>query len=256
MSVGSTLRSWMFLAVLATGCAPATSFPKDTESIGAAASAIIHGTASAESQNAVVLLYRYDPSGTSGTCTGTLLAPNLVLTARHCVSELAEDATPCDERAMGSPILGDLPPEHFFVFPGSVRATYDESVPVGVHGVAIVHDGADHRCGHDLALLVLNEALGGVPIAPVRLETGVQRHDALTAVGWGVTERELFPGHRQQRNVAVTGVGPQKASRAIAGMPAGDFSIGEGTCFGDSGGPAFDPTTGAVVGVDSRGGGG
>jgi secreted trypsin-like serine protease len=67
--------------------------------------------------------------------------------------------------------------------------------------------------------------------------------DRLTVVGFGQrgsSERAPY-GVRYQRAVSVVD------------WSAREFMAGRSVCHGDSGGPALDPRTGAVVGVLSRG---
>ena len=123
--------------------------------------------------------------------------------------------------------------------------------------MTVLHDDSTVLCGHDVALIVLDRAITDMPIAPVRLDSGVRVEDVITAVGWGLTESETTPAHRKQRTgIPIARVGPQKQTIRSSALTDADFQIGEGICSGDSGGPAFDESTGAIVGVVSRGGGG
>jgi len=75
------------------------------------------------------------------------------------------------------------------------------------------------------------------------------------SVGWGVTESTDSPPIRMQRkNVRIVSVGPRPD--AFEPTPPNEFKVGEDFCHGDSGGPAFAESTGAVIGVVSRGGNG
>src|SRR4051794_6715975 len=60
----------------------------ESPSIRRIAEGIVNGSPSSASDNAVVYIAINGKSG--DYCTGTLIAPNLVLTARHCVSALDE----------------------------------------------------------------------------------------------------------------------------------------------------------------------
>ncbi|MBX3205198.1 MAG: S1 family peptidase [Labilithrix sp.] len=236
-------------------CSSSTSGEID-ERVGTAASAVINGKPSDSSQDAVVLLVHYDPaSGGFGQCTGTLLAPRLVLTARHCVGDTDRYAA-C--RADGTPIAaGAVRKNHkantMYVFTGKDRPEFGRGqvTPAG-RGKKILDDGGTNLCNRDIALVVLEKDVENAQIAPVRLDGDVEVGELITAVGWGVTEDTPQPEQRQQRkNVKITNVGPDKKQ---GGVPPNEFEVGESICSGDSGGPAIAQETNAVVGVVSRGG--
>src|SRR5262245_10693512 len=65
-------------------------------------SAAVKGGSPDSTSTAVVAVVLSRPTNAGvGFCTGTLIAPNLVLTARHCVSDIEENSLPgaqCTER--------------------------------------------------------------------------------------------------------------------------------------------------------------
>src|SRR5689334_15843348 len=66
------------LALLPLGC---TELPPSTE-LSTERSAVINGVLSDETQDGVVFV----DGGTNGLCSGSLIAPNVVLTALHCIA--------------------------------------------------------------------------------------------------------------------------------------------------------------------------
>lgn len=236
-------------------CSSPESAPQ-SEALGRKSSPIIKGTDSDASQDAVVLVFHYDPAaGSVGACTGTLLAPKLVLTARHCVAETDEYAA-CD--GDGNPLAAGAvkknnKPNSMYIFTGPNRPDFRRAdiTPAG-RGAQIIDDGGKNLCNHDIALIVLEEPINDVPIAPVRLDSEITVGEVVTSIGWGVTESTIEPNVRQQRSgVEVLAVGPDK--KAKPPVPPNEFEVGESICSGDSGGPAV-AESGAVIGVVSRGG--
>ena len=177
--------------------------------------------------------------GTNGSCTGTLIAPDVVLTAGHCAG----------------------------IKPTQVIAnTVDYSQSAGVRvQVAKTVAYPNWQVEYDVAVLVLASPIEGVTPRKIGTSCTFQnfsRSTAVRLVGFGATDAMGQTANTQlkQAMTAVTDpecTGGQGCKQEIA--PGGEFVAGgTGTadsCFGDSGGPVYlDTPIGAVViGAVSRG---
>jgi MYXO-CTERM domain-containing protein len=196
-----------------------------------------------DSEHTAVLAIATITAEEQGLCTGTLIAPNLVLTARHCVVPTESQLVNCDDSTFAPPFA----PANLWVSPStSVRGS--NLFPVREVSVP-VDDGA--LCGADIALLILNGQFSN-RIAPhdPRLDSPAERGEFFTAVGFGSALEEGSAGTRRDIAGLEVVCGPEDC-RAPELLTTTEFVGEQAVCDGDSGGPALDDDD-QVVGVASR----
>jgi hypothetical protein len=183
-----------------------------------------------------------------GMCTGTLIAPNLVLTARHCVSPSAsgERFVVCGQAAFGDP----YPPANIFFTNDNQMS--EQGNWFRSRAVRVPPQGND-TCGYDMALVILTNA--GVPASLTqpyipRIDVDPAQGETYQAVGYGVTDPAIGrSGDRMSRANLQVQCPP---GQCRSGVEDTEFLGETGVCSGDSGGPALD-SKGKVIGVVSRG---
>ena len=238
------LKQALLLATMAfAGCATTDAAP--VEHRGISKQAMVNGTVSTTARDSVIFLM----NGQDSSCSGTLIAPNLVLTARHCVAE------PQGEKECTN--YGTTTSPDQMTIKVGVSAGWETGTVVA-KGAKIFSPTTDNSCGFDVALIQLDQDVPNAKISPVRF-TALQPNEKVTAVGYGVDENENELPQRMERATTILGVGPAKVPYKMKDgttfnydAPAGDVVTGESTCEGDSGGPLFDQN-GAVVAMTSRG---
>ncbi|TNV57127.1 S1 family peptidase, partial [Corallococcus exiguus] len=211
------------------GCLPSCGpvDPKPSGPAGGPGQALVQGTDAPGDTAAVALVARRTRCGGEAPvllCSGALIAPDVVLTAAHCLAVFGE-AGPY-EVFLGPTLLPEPGPGGRFVRVTRAVA-HPEFVP------------ATHTW--DAALLRLAVPVTDVP--PFRLpqagDVPVAPGDPVRAVGYGDTKDAARPsGQRRQGLLQVTGV----TGSAFQAGPAPAM-----TCVGDSGGPVLGGPAGNEV---------
>jgi MYXO-CTERM domain-containing protein len=195
-------------------------------------------------QHDAVLAIALRTAQEAALCSGSLIAPNLVLTARHCVSVTDEQPVECGQSTFGNVYQ----PEQLWV---TDSTTLRGSNFYPVREIAIPDDDGA-LCGADVALLILDGQFTEDSIAPLspRLDQPVARGESFTAVGFGSALTAGAAGTRRALDGLEILCSPSDCSAPDL-LTDTEFVGEQGVCDGDSGGPALD-TNERVVGVASR----
>jgi hypothetical protein len=225
-----SLRSLVALAVLSALAAWAPG-----------AGAMVGGTTQFDPSFAAPLAYiDIAAHGGDEECSGTLIAPAVVMTAAHCVYDVTN----------GGRLLGIARPSDITVQVGSIDVS-NPTLGVRTGVVAVLPqpyyrwDGTRHF--HDIALLALDHALPQTPaaLAEQRPAAGKQ----LLISGYGLTATDDTAPSGPLRVGLIDAADPKTChlvsesfdpSWLFCGAEATDPTVPGGTaCYGDSGGPAF-----------------
>ncbi|MFO0613200.1 MAG: S1 family peptidase [Polyangiaceae bacterium] len=186
-------------------------------------------------------------------CSGSLLTPNLVLTARHCVSDILNEVqggVDCSKTTAAKPHAA----KNFFVTTKNNLFSQNAADYHTVREVLTVPSENQLLCGNDQAILILSDNVDpseAVPLVP-RVDSILAKGEQYYAVGFGATnDSGSGAGQRRRRdNLFVSCTEGQ--CNAFGIQKATEWEGDQGICEGDSGGPAFDMQN-RVVGVTSRG---
>lgn len=168
----------------------------------------------------------------SGLCTGVVIAPDLVLTAAHCLAQ---------QPARHVIALGeDFEPRRFAI------------ASIVLHPDFVYAASPASSKGPDLALVHLSKPLPG-DMRPALLGRYVQGSSYRIA-GFGVMRAGAAKtaGALREADLAFREISWNSFDLLLGEPPGGELkNPPRGGCSGDSGGPIFSPRTGEVVGIVS-----
>lgn len=206
------------------------------EALGRGSEPIIGGKID-DNDPAVVLLISYpQDESTFYTCTASVIAPTLLLTAAHCV-----DAPSHPGYSFGAFLGPDA----------SAFATVAALKPQLVAAKsAIAHPQYDANASNypaDIGVVILSSSVQAtpLPIELAALDAGIAGEPS-RIVGYGETKYQQYNARKYEAATTVVGLDPDGHTVVV-----GDAA--HHTCIGDSGGPALVMMGGheTIIGVDS-----
>lgn len=170
-------------------------------------------------------------------CSGSLIAANAVLTARHCVAPLTS-GDDCASRTLGE----NYEPQHFrvsFTKPDAHDLRLDDKLgeTSDVRMVLTPENGRTNLCGTDMAILILSRRIPAAVAEPLKLryEPMAQSHEAVQLVGFGATKDA---NHRERTNS--WGMVTCRSTSCEVALSLAEWQADPYGCYGDSGGPLLD----------------
>ncbi len=243
------LRKYALLALFATGCMTAG----DQVDLGSGQTPIIGGTHATVGQYPTVVALVVQTGGGVALCTGTLVAPNLVLTAAHCIDAAGLGLSSQTQVAAATTVLVDEVDSAYY--PGVSSQSYQVSKALPNPGY-----GGEYDLGHDdIGLVWLSGSVTDrTPTKINRVAADAPVGVTATLVGYGMTDPN--DDNSAGTQYVLASKNSVTCSTFTPGMPGDDNlllcfnqSNGTGICSGDSGGPAFVNVGGElkVAGVTS-----
>ena len=248
------MRTRALLSVAAVACLlllPACENSLTTQLLAPSApTRITYGSIDGSAHPAVILIIMDIAGSPAFRCSGTLIAPKVVLTAGHCTGEAGEFS--------GMRIFTESDVEHGnnnypFAGPNTIEATSWHSHPLFTEAAFFLHDVGVIEL--KTAVTLPASAYGRLPAADQLDALKPKSSTVFTAVGYGlqrvnpamvVAEKVRMSAnpHLIQINTGFTG--------PFSLLLSNNASTG-GTCFGDSGGPNYLGSSNVVAGVTSFG---
>jgi hypothetical protein len=219
----------LFVATIAAlaGCVANTGEPE--EASGESSNAVVGASTTFERPEIGAVRH-------GNLCTGTLIRPNVVITAMHCTG-IARDQD-----------VATAQPAFTFEIRRSATEVYRYAVDrLTTLTVASDLDGSNDWRSRDIALLRLTTDVPASVARPASVATAWPRiGDRVAMYGYGCTDRAPDGSGRQPG----TGTKRSRAYNWSLGQAIG-WSSTQASCPGDSGGPLLDVARNGVLGITS-----
>ncbi|PWA00260.1 hypothetical protein BB558_003693, partial [Smittium angustum] len=176
-------------------------------------------------------------------CTGTLIAPNVVITAAHCIYNTNSiDPTSWDQLRIG---VGSVEP-----LPQNINSYEVERIEINPD----FSNTPPYR--NDLALIFLKECVPPSIATPIDLAMPDLNDSEYIVAGFGQTSQDnKAPSNVKELIVTEGNIDLCKKYFTDAEIGTKVICIGQtyglGTCYGDSGGPMYSIDYGNLLGVES-----
>jgi len=211
---------------------------------------ITHGTLDGDAHPAVVLVLMEIGGAPALRCSGTLIAPTVVLTAGHCVGEPGEFSA---IRIFTESDVDNGDNNYPFAGPNSVEATEWHAHPLYTDSEPELHD-----VGVVLLSQPVQLSAGQYGTLPGRDQLDAlhpSRWTVFTTVGYGLQSNK--PGHVEAARVRMFA---EPHLVQINSRNTDDFLLAlsdnartGGACFGDSGGPNYLDSSNVIAAVTQGG---